>query len=239
MDTMEEKSSIENAISRPFNYDKFCTAVLAALKSSTDATVHSTQLPISVALSRAFLLLNRQEHDLCVGTEVDSELELPLLMGSSNYPARIIAFSLGTDDPSQTIASMNAIFACHKKGITIDSVQLGTHHSSPLLQVAAELTSGYHAQVQSLSELLKLIVTVLLVDSPHRNLLKMPRLATVDHRATCFCHQRFISVGYVCSVCLAVFCEPCETCKVCSVEFSKDSMPSLLAQAINQLPSTF
>lgn len=196
-------------------------------------------LPLSVALTRAFLYLNRQDNDLCAGNDEETDLELPpLLLGSSNFPARIVVFSLTEDTPSQVLPTMNAIFACHKQSITIDSVFLSkTGKYSPLLQVASELTSGYNCSISTLSELQRLMLTVLLVDAPLRLELKMPKLVHVDHRATCFCHKRSISLGYVCSVCLAVFCEPCQPCSICGVSFAEESLPSQRLVDMNEITS--
>lgn len=235
------ESNYHAPVSQPFDHKTFreaTTRFLSSLAASTDPTDSTAPPILSQALSRAFLLLNRQERDLCVASEADSELDMPLLMGAANFPARIIVFSLSPDTPSQIVPTMNAVFACNKKSIAIDSCVLGTHLSSPLLQVAAEVTGGYHTQVQRHSELTRLMMTTLLVDAPYRNDLKMPKMALVDHRATCFCHQRFVRLGYVCSVCLAVFCEPSEACKVCGIEFLTESLPNVLVQVLNQFSST-
>lgn len=44
-----------------------------------------------------------------------------------------------------------------------------------------------------------------------------PGQGNVDFRASCFCHRKVVDVGFVCSVCLSIFCEPpeggeCLTC---------------------------
>jgi transcription initiation factor TFIIH subunit 3 len=49
------------------------------------------------------------------------------------------------------------------------------------------------------------------------DLLNSPSAETVDFRAACFCHRRVVDTGYVCSVCLSIFCEvpeeaECLTC---------------------------
>ena len=39
----------------------------------------------------------------------------------------------------------------------------------------------------------------------------------MDFRAACFCHRRIVDVGFVCSICLSIFCEPVAdgTCLTC------------------------
>ncbi|ROW10669.1 hypothetical protein VPNG_05090 [Cytospora leucostoma] len=49
------------------------------------------------------------------------------------------------------------------------------------------------------------------------NQLISPSTASVDFRAACFCHRRVIDSGFVCSICLSIFCEvprdaECLTC---------------------------
>lgn len=161
---------------------------------------------------------------------------MPSFLGSDNFPARIIVFTTTPDSPSDVMSCLNSIFACHKQGITIDSVCISSSFSSQVLQIAAELTSGFYYNVQRIDDLQKIILSRLLVDAALRDELKLPRLSTVNHKATCFCHKRSISIGYVCSVCLSVFCEPKVICQVCSVTFVEDSIPSPLALAINSVP---
>ncbi|KAL1879989.1 hypothetical protein VTK73DRAFT_6379 [Phialemonium thermophilum] len=49
------------------------------------------------------------------------------------------------------------------------------------------------------------------------DLLVSPSADLVDFRAACFCHRNVVDTGFVCSVCLSIFCEPppgaeCLTC---------------------------
>lgn len=41
----------------------------------------------------------------------------------------------------------------------------------------------------------------------------------VDLQASCFCHKRRVSRGWVCSVCLSIFCETRPRCPTCQAEF--------------------
>lgn len=50
------------------------------------------------------------------------------------------------------------------------------------------------------------------------NPLMIPNAELVDFRAACFCHRKVVDTGFVCSVCLSIFCEvpkdgECLTCK--------------------------
>ena len=44
-------------------------------------------------------------------------------------------------------------------------------------------------------------------DTHTRSMLAMHQPLGVDFRASCFCHKRTIDTGFVCSVCLSIFCQ--------------------------------
>jgi len=52
--------------------------------------------------------------------------------------------------------------------------------------------------------------------------LRAPQATLVDLSATCFCHGTTVDgTAFVCSVCLAVFCEPAPVCPTCKSDVSK------------------
>ena len=42
----------------------------------------------------------------------------------------------------------------------------------------------------------------------------------VDYRAACFCHRDLIEIGFVCSVCLSIFCQFSPICSTCETAFN-------------------
>ena len=90
---------------------------------------------------------------------------------------------------------------------------------SLFLQHAVHLTGGAYAEVSGRDQLLQTLLSVFAVDLYGRQHLRMPTLTAIDFRATCFCHQNTIDVGYCCSVCLSVFCEPHSECSTCGTVF--------------------
>jgi transcription initiation factor TFIIH subunit 3 len=65
--------------------------------------------------------------------------------------------------------------------------------------------------------LLTTLLTPLLPSPQTRTHLTSPTQINIDFRAACFCHRRVIDLGYVCSICLSIFCEvpeggECLTC---------------------------
>lgn len=52
-----------------------------------------------------------------------------------------------------------------------------------------------------------------------RQFLRLPKPTSVDFRASCFCHKRSIDIGFICSVCLSIFCEKVPACITCGEDF--------------------
>ncbi|CAN1134551.1 General transcription and DNA repair factor IIH subunit TFB4 [Linum perenne] len=86
---------------------------------------------------------------------------------------------------------------------------------------ASYITGGVYVKPQHLDGLFQYLVTVFAVDLHSRDFLQLPRPAGVDFRASCFCHKTTIDMGYVCSVCLSIFCKRHQKCSTCGSEFPK------------------
>ena len=150
-----------------------------------------------------------------------------------------------TDLAHQYIPIMNAIFACQRLSIPIDILSLPLPHatdpstaassssSTVFLQQASDATSGIflpftfppptpqstpqRQRSHASTALLTLLLGPLLPSPLTRSHLISPTQINIDFRAACFCHRRVIDLGYVCSICLSIFCEPppnneCLTC---------------------------
>ena len=112
----------------------------------------------------------------------------------------------------------------------IDSCILGPDDSS-LLQQAADLTGGMYLRIEQTSALLQYLLTVFLPRPALRPKLALPARPGVDFRAACFCHRRLIDVGYVCSVCLTVFCTFSPFCTTCHSQFNLRPTPPTASPA--------
>jgi transcription initiation factor TFIIH subunit 3 len=139
--------------------------------------------------------------------------------GSST--SRILILSASPDNSAQYIPTMNAIFAAQRLSIPIDVLTLAS--SSTFLQQAADATGGIHlarTDPASHAGFLQTLMLAFLPDPTARQNLILPSQAQgggVDFRAACFCHRRIVDVGFVCSICLSIFCEPVPegTCLTC------------------------
>ncbi|KAJ2783700.1 RNA polymerase II transcription factor B subunit 4 [Coemansia javaensis] len=135
--------------------------------------------------------------------------------------ARVLVVSAGADSAREYISLMNSIFAAQKASVLIDVCKvLGA--DSVFLQQAADITGGNYVRVDvdAGESLLQTLMFTCLPDHYTRGILNAPYNQLIDFRATCFCHKRVVDIGYVCSVCLSIFCRTAPVCSTCHTKFS-------------------
>ncbi|KAK5112606.1 hypothetical protein LTR62_003920 [Meristemomyces frigidus] len=143
---------------------------------------------------------------------------------SQGLTSRILIVSVSGDLADKYIEIMNSIFACQRLSIPIDVLKLA---GDPVfLQQAADTTGGIYMHLstpQARAGLLQYLMFAYLPDQTARSHLIMPGEGEgVDFRAACFCHKRVVDIGFVCSICLSIFCEPLPdgTCLLCGSHLS-------------------
>lgn len=127
----------------------------------------------------------------------------------------IVSVSGSSDSAHQYIPVMNSIFACQRLHIPIDVCKLSG--DAVFLQQASDATKGVYMALSEPRGLLQYLMMAFLPDQRSRRHLVLPTRVDVDFRAACFCHRKVVDVGFVCSICLSIFCEPppgndCMTC---------------------------
>ncbi|EEB09185.1 transcription factor TFIIH complex subunit Tfb4 [Schizosaccharomyces japonicus yFS275] len=177
---------------------------MARLVESTNSI--STKTMMSGALSRALAYINR------------IQTESPLR-------SRILIFSLSGDVALQYISTMNCIFCAQKKNIPINVCSLSKE--TLFLEQAVDATGGIYIKVEEPKGLLQHLMMSLFPDQNLRKHINIPNQANVDFRATCFCHKKILDIGYVCSVCLSIFCSPRDQCTTCHSTFKVNKMRRL------------
>jgi transcription initiation factor TFIIH subunit 3 len=220
---------------------------LSALIQSTtpDALSSSggTSTMIAGALTLALSYINRESTtyaESIVGKATDP---MGTQTADTSNPARLqsrillISASPTTDLAHQYIPIMNAIFACQRLSIPIDiptsepTTPTTSNNSTVFLQQASDATRGIYlpfvfppsstspSTIQQIasSALLTYLLSSLLPSPLTRTHLTSPTQINIDFRAACFCHRRVIDLGFVCSICLSIFCEvpeggECLTC---------------------------
>ncbi|KYR02238.1 general transcription factor IIH [Tieghemostelium lacteum] len=161
----------------------------------------STSSNFSAALSLSLCYINRIKK------------EVPIIR------PRIFVLNISPDASSQYISVMNCIFSAQKQSIPLDTCIL-SQQDSTFLQQASHLTNGIYLKPQRQENLSQYLISTFLMDTYSRKLLQCPTLKSVDYRATCFCHKRIVDIGFVCSVCLSIFCSYSSSCSTCGTKFS-------------------
>ncbi|XP_009282204.1 PREDICTED: general transcription factor IIH subunit 3 isoform X2 [Aptenodytes forsteri] len=153
--------------------------------------------------------------------------EIKDLMTKTNQEmkSRILVIKAAEDSALQYMNFMNVIFAAQKQNILIDACVLDS--DSGLLQQACDITGGIYLKVPHMPSLLQYLLWVFLPDQEQRSQLVLPPPIHVDYRAACFCHRNLIEIGYVCSVCLSIFCNFSPICSTCETAF-KISLPPVM-----------
>lgn len=210
---------------------------LATLFTTTDpATVTSTtSTMVAGALTLALSYINRQNGALAEssGGATNAADSAPANSGArvadasnkSLLHSRILFISVS---PSQDLAHqyipiMNSIFACQRLSIPIDVCQIPMPNAPPssavFLQQASDATKGIyiHLSPATCGGLLQYLMMAFLPSQSSRLHLVLPTRVDVDFRAACFCHRRVVDIGFVCSICLSIFCSvpengDCLTC---------------------------
>ncbi|GBG82827.1 hypothetical protein CBR_g36358 [Chara braunii] len=132
---------------------------------------------------------------------------------------RVLCLQGSADAPQQYIPIMNSIFSAQRLKVPIDGCVIGAQ-DSPFLQQAAHITEGLYLRPPRPDVLLQYLLMVFSADLHSRRFLQLPRQFGVDFRASCFCHKRTIDLGFVCSVCLSIFCQFSRECSTCGAVFS-------------------
>jgi transcription initiation factor TFIIH subunit 3 len=127
----------------------------------------------------------------------------------------ILSISSSTGSAHQYIPTMNCIFACQRLHIPIDVYKLSG--DAVFLQQASDATKGIYMALSEPRGLLQYLMMAFLPDQRSRKHLILPTRIDVDFRTACFCHRKVVDIGFVCSICLSIFCEPPENgdCLTC------------------------
>jgi transcription initiation factor TFIIH subunit 3 len=139
----------------------------------------------------------------------------------ANAGVRVLIVQRGSDCPAKYVQMMNCFFAAQKDRVTIDAISF---QDSSYLQQGCDLTSGIYYRCNSHTLLLPVLCGAFLVDPSLRHRTAQlpsflgPRVIA-DARAACFCHKRPCDLGYVCSVCLSIYCEFVPVCPTCQTKF--------------------
>ena len=117
--------------------------------------------------------------------------------------------------PGQYVSATNAIFSAKRLGIPIDSVVYGKNDSA-VLQQAAAITCGTYYRTGDHRKMGQYLLSMACLEVSYRGSLLLTKESVADLVASCFCHQKSIRSGYVCSACVSVFCAGEVMCPTCA-----------------------
>ncbi|KAF2798352.1 transcription factor Tfb4 [Melanomma pulvis-pyrius CBS 109.77] len=213
------------------------SALLSSTKEAHLAATPTTLIGGALSLALSYIAKSVLRH-----SPVDTGIENPLSAladSESSHTARvpltsrILIVSVSGDLANQYIPVMNSIFAAQRKRIPIDILKLAG--DTVLLQQASDATGGVYMKPEQPEGLLQYLMMGFLPDATARRSLVMPSAGGVDFRAACFCHRKVVDIGFVCSVCLSIFCEPnlpdnlCLTCgSYLSLRAAQTATPALI-----------
>ncbi|KHN99211.1 Transcription factor Tfb4 [Metarhizium album ARSEF 1941] len=200
------------------------TAVLGSMHKlmaqTTERDLEATTTQLSGALTLALCHINKASQALSGASGSLAELARPSADAAPPIKGRILVLSVSDSEPSQYIPTMNAVFAAAHAQVAIDTLSLSGDPT--FLQQACFNTSGTFLAAANPKGLLTYLMFGLIADTEARRSLVTPTHDTVDFRAACFCHGRVVDRGFVCSICLSIFCEPPENaeCLTCGTKLA-------------------
>ncbi|KAL6914487.1 hypothetical protein ACHAPO_005687 [Fusarium lateritium] len=222
---MNDASQTQTSANKFPQFAQIEAAVLSAIRKLMDQTketdLSATTTQISGALTLALCHINKAAQALCSPT---ANLEDSHKGSSNTSPptvhGRILVISVSDSEPSQYIPTMNAVFAAAHTQVVIDTLSLTGEPT--FLEQACYNTGGTYLAATHPQGLLNYLMFGLIADTEAREALITPIHDTVDFRAACFCHGRVVDTGFVCSICLSIFCETPENseCFTCGTKLS-------------------
>ncbi|GAA5979268.1 hypothetical protein JCM11641_001977 [Rhodosporidiobolus odoratus] len=177
------------------------------------------------ALSMALCHINRLSTMTDLSFSTATSTTTPATSSRKAKP-RIVILSVTPDASSQYVPIMNCIFTAQKSSIQIDVLKI-YGSDAVFLQQACHLTSGSYYRLQRRAGLLQYLMMGFLPSPPAARNLNLPAQQAVDLRAACFCHRKIVDIGYVCSVCLSIFCAPLPVCSTCRTKFPMSTLKRL------------
>ncbi|CAH0041503.1 unnamed protein product [Clonostachys solani] len=198
-------------------------AVLASVRKLTDETtgedLETTTTQLSGALTLALCHIHKASQQLsAAGTNLEDHTKSSA--ATNPMKGRILVISVSDSEPAQYIPTMNAVFAAAHSQIAIDTLSLSG--DSTFLQQACFNTNGTFLAASNPQGLLTYLMFGLIADTEARQSLIPATHDKVDFRAACFCHGKVVDIGFICSICLSIFCEVPENteCLTCGTKLA-------------------
>lgn len=136
---------------------------------------------------------------------------------SEKFMSRLLVIKGSRDNPLQYMDFMSIIFTAQKMGVIMDSCILD--NDSNFLKQACDILGGIYLKLPHLSGFLEYLLYLYMPSCSSRSALSFPPHLPMGVKAACFCHRTLVDIGYVCSVCLSIFCNFSPICPTCQSTF--------------------
>lgn len=196
--------------------EQITTQVKSLILGAEEGQLYSDCV-VAGSLAMALCFIHRMEKQMHLGDKMSS---------------RILVIKGSEDNPAQYMNFMNTVFSAQKQNVVMDGCILGK--DSSLMQQACDITGGTYLKLPSINGLLQYLLCVFLPDPDVRHKFILPARVQVDYRAACFCHRNLIDIGYVCSVCLSIFCSFSPICSTCQTTFKFLGPPKILKKKMKK-----
>ena len=190
---------------------EFASNLIAAINAREDSIDEQVfESPIAQAISRGLCFIKKRKSE-----------------------GHIVVFDCSVDPmdfSAQTVALSNCAWACSGLG-KISVVSLASQRPSSALLGLVARTGGTFIPYQFTQTTGGLTEALLfhLVAPSAGNLKVRPPEATQEMNASCVCHNKVVDKGYVCSICLSIYCtDAAGICSVCGSRIrreAKDELP--------------
>ncbi|KAI6242737.1 hypothetical protein M3Y99_00180000 [Aphelenchoides fujianensis] len=141
---------------------------------------------------------------------------------------RMVVVNLSEESHGEQARLMNLFLSAQQLEFKIHVCSLAK--TNPLLRQACDISGGVHRQVEKIEHLLQFLIVTIRASANNKlaqNLFVLRNHERIDYQTACYCHNKISSLGFVCSVCLAVHCERKAQCAACGTVFTNQPTRAL------------
>ena len=118
-------------------------------------------------------------------------------------PDEILIYEMSNEDSNMYLEYLKCMFVAQSKNIKINGFSL---RHNMLIKMLAEGTGGKYLENCNLKSLI--------------GLLSLPANKNESYEISCSCCNKYVNIGMVCPICLAVYCKFIPVCRRCKTKFS-------------------
>jgi len=188
-----------------FPCDNFDRAYVKMMNYSQIRTIITTRImdaltKMQLDLSKSSRLITAMSKSLCALNKMRISKKMQFFVG------RILIFLNSEFKNDSFNQLMSCVFVCQQRNYIIDAVVLNKKTQNFLLQATIK-TNGFYFPCNPDKGMIQAFLHVFNIRSDERRSFKMPNFTKTYSEASCRCHSKKIDLAWICSVCLAIYCE--------------------------------